>query len=76
MKKVITAVVAFVIVALMALGYMQASHHSSQAAGKLDPKELIFEHLGDAYGPARNRARLRRLVALLHVVPRAGRSRV
>ncbi|MDD7342446.1 MAG: F0F1 ATP synthase subunit A [Bacteroidales bacterium] len=50
MKKVITAVVAFVIVALMALGYMQASHHSTQAAGKLDPKELIFEHLGDAYG--------------------------
>lgn len=50
MKKVLTAVVAFVIVALMALGYVQASHHPSQAGAKLDPKELIFEHLGDAYG--------------------------
>lgn len=51
MKKVLTAVVAFVIVALMSFGYMQASHHQSESnGGSLNPKEIIFEHLGDAYG--------------------------
>ncbi len=52
MKKAITAIVALVIVALMALGYMEASHHHAAAAEsqELDPKEIIFEHLGDSYG--------------------------
>ena len=51
MKKVITAIVALVIVALMAFGYMNASHHAAKGhESKLDPKEVIFEHLGDAYG--------------------------
>ena len=51
MKKVITAIVALVIVALMAFGYMNASHHAAKGqVSKLDPKEVIFEHLGDAYG--------------------------
>ncbi|MDO4510507.1 MAG: F0F1 ATP synthase subunit A [Bacteroidales bacterium] len=53
MKKVITSVVAFAVVALMAFGYMTALEHAahkSEGEGKLDPKELIFEHLGDAYG--------------------------
>ena len=51
MKKVITAIVALVIVALMAFGYMNASHHAAKGQeSTLDPKEVIFEHLGDAYG--------------------------
>ena len=53
MKKVITAVVAFIVVALMAFGYMTAMQHRAHEGDKtekLDPKEIIFEHLGDAYG--------------------------
>ena len=51
MKKVITAIVALVIVGLMAFGYMSASRHAAEGhETKLDPKEVIFEHLGDAYG--------------------------
>ncbi|MBR5087572.1 MAG: F0F1 ATP synthase subunit A [Muribaculaceae bacterium] len=51
MKKVITALVALVILALMAWGYVQNAHHSEgHDKGKVEPKEIIFEHLGDAYG--------------------------
>ena len=51
MKKVVTAIVALVIIALMAFGYMSASQHAAKGhESKLDPKEVIFEHLGDAYG--------------------------
>lgn len=51
MKKVITAIVAFVVVALMAFGYMEAVKHREHTGDKkFAPKETIFEHLGDAYG--------------------------
>jgi len=51
MKKAITAIVALVIVALMAFGYMTASQHSHGAdSSEVNPQEIIFEHLGDAYG--------------------------
>ena len=55
MKKIIFGIVAAVIVFLMALGYSDAMHsnaeHSSEEGlPKVDPKEIIFEHLGDAYG--------------------------
>ena len=50
-SKIITAVVALVIVVLMALGYQStARHHSHEPAGEVDVKELIFDHLADAYG--------------------------
>ncbi len=49
MKKVITAVIACVIVALMALGYMQASHHNYDTHKMPDTKGVIFNHLGDSY---------------------------
>ena len=49
MKKVITAIIALVIVALMAFGYYRsATHH--HGSSEVDPKEIIYEHLGDAYG--------------------------
>jgi len=51
MKKVITTIVALVILALMAWGYSQASHHSKEhGSEKVNPKATIFEHLGDTYG--------------------------
>ena len=51
MKKIVTIVVSLVIVALMAFGYYtSAQHHKHGEAAKLNPKETIFEHLGDAYG--------------------------
>ena len=50
MKKAITALIAVVIIALMALGYAQAAHHSDGKLHEVDPQEIIFEHLGDAYG--------------------------
>lgn len=51
MKKVITAILAFVVVALMAFGYWDAMKHREHIGEKpFDPKETIFEHLGDAYG--------------------------
>ncbi|MBO5541138.1 MAG: F0F1 ATP synthase subunit A [Muribaculaceae bacterium] len=50
MKKAITAIVALVIVALMAWGYVDAMHHSKGQMEKPNPQEIIFEHLGDAYG--------------------------
>ena len=51
MKKVISAIVGFVIGALIVLGYYSAAHHRAQGEShELNPKETIFEHLGDAYG--------------------------
>ena len=55
MKKIIFGIVAVVIVLLMALGYSDAMHsnaeHSSEGGlPEVNPKEIIFEHLGDAYG--------------------------
>lgn len=49
MKKVVTAIIAAVIVGLMAFGYWQNVQHPA-AEEELDPQALIFEHLGDAYG--------------------------
>ena len=50
-SKIITAIVALVIVALMGLGYYSTAQHRAHGhAGELNPKETIFEHLGDAYG--------------------------
>ena len=49
MKKAIYAIVLLVIVSLMALGYYRASTHP-HSPGPPDPKEVIYEHLGDAYG--------------------------
>ena len=53
MKKAITAIIAVVIIALMALGYADAAAHRAHSGGaetEVDPQEIIFEHLGDAYG--------------------------
>ena len=50
-SKIITAVVALVIVVLMGLGYQSAAHHRGhEPAGEVNVKDLIFDHLGDAYG--------------------------
>ena len=52
MKKAITAIIAVVIIALMALGYADMAKHSHGGEGEaeVNPQEIIFEHLGDAYG--------------------------
>ena len=50
MKKLITAIIAVVILALMAWGYAQSAFHAGHESGKVNPKETIFEHLGDTYG--------------------------
>ena len=50
MKKAITAIIALAIIALMALGYAEAAHHSDGKMHEVDPQEIIFEHLGDSYG--------------------------
>ena len=50
MKKVITAIVALVILALMAWGYAESAAHHGHGDAKVNPKETIFEHLGDTYG--------------------------
>ena len=51
MNKVITALITVVVLALMAWGYTDASHHSHDGEAKMPAvKEIIFEHLGDAYG--------------------------
>ena len=47
MKKAITTIIAVVILALMGLGYHSAAQGQKH---ELNPKETIFEHLGDAYG--------------------------
>ena len=50
-SKIITAIVALVIVALMGWGYYSnAQHRAHGHVSELNPKETIFEHLGDAYG--------------------------
>ncbi len=48
MKKAITAIIALVLIALAAFGYLRASQHAH--ASEVNPKEIIYEHLGDAYG--------------------------
>jgi F-type H+-transporting ATPase subunit a len=52
MKKVITAIVALVILALMAWGWYETAAHRGHDKddAKVNPKETIFEHLGDTYG--------------------------
>ena len=53
MKKAITAIIAVVIIVLMAMGYADAAAHRSHAGNEsteVNPQEIIFEHLGDAYG--------------------------
>ena len=51
MKKVIASIIGILIGALIALGYYSAAHHRAQGEShELNPKETIFEHLGDAYG--------------------------
>ena len=50
MKKAITAIIAAAILALVAWGYADAMHHSNGEIGEIDPQEIIFDHLGDAYG--------------------------
>ena len=53
MKKAITAIIAVVIIVLMAMGYADAAAHRSHAgeeSTEVNPQEIIFEHLGDAYG--------------------------
>lgn len=34
----------------MAMGYMRAAQHPHDTSEPIDPKEIIYEHLGDAYG--------------------------
>ena len=48
MKKAIIAIITLVIVGFMALGFIRAGHHHGD--GEVNPKEIIYEHLGDAYG--------------------------
>ena len=50
MQKVIKYLVALVILALMAWGFVQNKAHSHGGDSKINPKEIIFEHLGDTYG--------------------------
>lgn len=51
MKKVITAIIAVVVLALMAWGYTDVARHSHKGEAEMPAvKEVIFEHLGDAYG--------------------------
>ncbi len=51
MNKWITTIVAVLILGFMALGYADAAHHSElHGQSELNPKEIIFDHLGDAYG--------------------------
>lgn len=56
MKKAITIIISLVILALMAWGYAQSASHHEHENGKqatkesINAKEIIFEHLGDAYG--------------------------
>ncbi len=53
LKKILTIVIAAAIVALIVAGYIATAHHNSHHGGeasKVNPKEIIFSHLGDAYG--------------------------
>lgn len=51
-KKIAIALVLIVLAALLGIGYSDAviDDRENNAAEKIDPKEIIFEHLGDAYG--------------------------
>lgn len=51
MKKLVTTIVAVLILGFMALGYADAARHEQlHGSSELNPKEIIFSHLGDAYG--------------------------
>jgi len=50
MKKAIAAIIAVAVIALMALGYAEAAHHSDGQMHEVNAQEIIFEHLGDSYG--------------------------
>lgn len=52
MKKVIVILVLLLLAACAALGFSDALNDSASGGTevKIDPKEIIFEHLGDAYG--------------------------
>lgn len=49
MRKIISGTIALLIVALMAFGYYRAASHH-HGTSQVNPKEIIYEHLGDAYG--------------------------
>ena len=49
--KIIAYVVGLAVVVLMGLGYYSSVQHRAHSGNsELNPKETIFEHLGDAYG--------------------------
>lgn len=52
MKKLITLIIILLIAGFIAIGFSDAAADSAngQEEKKIDPKEIIFEHLGDAYG--------------------------
>ena len=50
MKRVIYILLALVLAAFMALGWYNTHSHKSSTESEVNPKEIIFEHLGDAYG--------------------------
>ncbi|MBD5191560.1 MAG: F0F1 ATP synthase subunit A [Bacteroidales bacterium] len=52
MKKLFVILVLLVLAACVAIGYSDAMNDSASGGTevKIDPKEIIFEHLGDAYG--------------------------
>ncbi|MBQ4291486.1 MAG: F0F1 ATP synthase subunit A [Muribaculaceae bacterium] len=47
MKKLIVYISILLVAALMALGWARTESHEGE---EINPKEIIFEHLGDAYG--------------------------
>ena len=47
MKKLIAYISILLVAALMALGWARTESHEGE---EINPKEIIFEHLGDAYG--------------------------
>lgn len=51
-KKIFNIFILLVLAALMAIGFSEASitDTENEAEAKIDPKEIIFEHLGDVYG--------------------------
>lgn len=54
MKRLIYILIALVLAAFMAIGWYNTHSHSDgdggEQSGEINPKEIIFEHLGDAYG--------------------------
>jgi len=51
-KKIIISIILIILAAFVGLGYSDAVTDDSMdnSAGEIDPKEIIFEHLGDGYG--------------------------